>query len=94
MDLAELRHQRWLLLKLWWWYLGPLGAAVILICAALYAARPAFDRELMRPVLAVYGMVVAGAFWFAWFINRRAVRNRIDPRLEELEELRRELDAS
>jgi hypothetical protein len=48
----------------------------------------------MRPVLAVYGMVVAGAFWFAWFINRRAVRNRIDPRLEELEELRRELDAS
>ena len=39
------------------------------------------------------GLIVFLAFvvWFAWFINYRALRQQLQPRLVELEKLREEL---
>ena len=101
-DIAELRHQRHLLLHLWSWYLAPLAAAVVIVGATLVRitlmkAPPGYlDTLREHPaalawIVGYFVVILPVCFWSAWAINRSAVRKRIDPRLEELEKLRRDL---
>lgn len=90
-DLAELRHQRQLLLSLHVWYLGPLGAAVLLVVAAvtwqLRTRLPAIDLSFSTSFALAYVGILGGV----WLLNRHAVRRQIDPRIAELEALRASL---
>ena len=90
-EIAELQHQRRLLLGIWAWYLAPCAAATFILCATIYANRQPWERELFLLVLAGFGLLVALALWFVWILNRRAVRQQIEPRLAELEKLHRDL---
>jgi hypothetical protein len=104
-DIAELRRQRHLLLNLWSWYLAPLAAAIVIIGATLVRitilkAPPGFLAALWENPAAValiiaYAVIVLPlCFWGVWALNRRAVRKQIEPRLEELEKLHRDLLSS
>jgi len=100
-DIAELHHQRRLLLTLWWWYLGPIALAVAVFATTLLRiAVIQLPPELLATLLkqpfiwALLAITVVGIgllLWFGWVINRRAVRKRIEPRLDELEKLQRSL---
>jgi MFS family permease len=89
-DIAELRHQRRLLLNIWSWYLAPCAAAMAIQGAVIFR-RPVWDSNRNPFVLAGFGVFFALIFWFVWTINRRAVRKQIEPRLAELEKLRHDL---
>ena len=104
-DIAELRRQRHLLLNLWSWYLAPLAAAIVIIGATLaritiIKAPPGFLAALWENpaavalIIAYVVIVLPLCFWGVWTLNRRAVRKQIEPRLEELEKLHRDLLSS
>jgi hypothetical protein len=90
-DLAELRHQRHLLHTIVGWYLGPVFVSILIVhfTVALHTPPWAPQRD------PVFGAGFVGFYvlclWFIWLINRRAVRKQIEPRLEELEKLHRDL---
>ncbi|HWA24841.1 MAG TPA: hypothetical protein VG734_04130, partial [Lacunisphaera sp.] len=91
LDLAELRHQRRLLLRVWIWYLAPCAIAMLIQAGVIIRQTPPWD-PLRGPLsLALIVAFIAGVCWFAWWINRRAVRLRIEPRIAELEKLHRDL---
>jgi hypothetical protein len=88
-DIAELRHQRRLLLNMGAWYILPCVLAIVIFRANSPAAQS------QSPFFVVcYTAVVAFICWRVWAMNRRAVRKKIDPLLEELEKLHRELLSS
>ena len=104
-QLEELRRMRRLQYNIIPWYLAPLGAswALILFAALRAGARhapPGFFMDLMRNpataafIIGYFAIVVPLTFWGAWFLNRRAVIKQIDPRIDELERLQRELTPS
>jgi MFS family permease len=105
-DIAELRHQRRLLLNIWSWYLLPcigaiaiFGATVVrllivspppgVILSALWEHPAA-----LAWIILYVAVILPLCFWGVWTINRRAVRKQLEPRLEELEKLHRELRSS
>jgi hypothetical protein len=85
--LSELHHQRRLLLSMWKWYLGPIAVAMITLGAIIRHCRPPWDISHDPIFTAVFWTFNACLFWFAWEINRRAVRKQIEPRIVELEKL-------
>lgn len=91
-DIAELRHQRRLLLSLRGWYLLPLAAAMVLFGVSVGLNDPMSAYLLKEPIvigaLATYAGLCAGLFGVVWMANRTAVRQRVEPRLAELEKLR------
>jgi hypothetical protein len=97
-DIAELRHQRRLLLSLRIWYLTPIAVAMLLVGAAVALNNPASVLLLKEPLilfsLMFYVLLCVLLFWGVWVLNRRAVRKQIDPRLQELEKLRNDLFVS
>ena len=104
-DIAELRHQRRLLLSLWSWYLTPLAAAIVIVSATLARvtiskAPPGILAALWEHpaalawIILYFAIVVPLCFWGTWTVNRRAVRKGIEPRLEELEKLHHDLTSS
>ena len=92
-DIAELRHQRRLLLGVWTWYLAPCLAAILIVLATVILSVPAWALRGHLLFLLGYLPLLGLLLWFVWFINRRAVRRQIEPRLEELEKLHRDLVA-
>jgi len=98
-EIAELRHQRRLLWNIWPWYLGPIVAAWAIVGDTAFANMDAIGREmtLHHPLglgfTAGYVVLCGALFWGVWKVNRRAVRTHLDPRIEELEKLRRDLTA-
>ena len=90
-DLVQLRRQRKLLMSVALWYISPLFVAEIIVLATV--AGRAKPRELQRdPVfLGLFVVLLLLINSWAWFLNRSAVRKRIDPRLAELEKLRDDL---
>jgi len=90
-DLAELRHQRWLLLKVWHWYIAPCAAAMLLHLVVILRTRPAWDplREALAIGLAC--LFIALICWFVAMLNRVSVRKQLEPRIAELEKLHRQL---
>jgi hypothetical protein len=90
-DIAVLRRRRKLTMGMWTWYLGPTALSVVILSLTLSFSRPEGDIERDALFLGGFGAFFALLLWFAWEINRRAVRKRLDPRIEELEKLRREI---
>jgi hypothetical protein len=86
-DIALLRHQRRMVQSLWVWYLGPCAAATIIIYVVIYRREPAWSPMRGSAMLMGFGAFFALVYWFAWEINRRALRKGIEPRLEELEKM-------
>jgi len=90
-DIAELRHQGRLVRTVWAWYLAPCAGAIAIQVAAILHRVPSWN-PLHRPaVLLGFVAFFALVFWLVWLINRRALRKRIEPRLDELEKLREDL---
>jgi hypothetical protein len=92
-DLAELRHQRWLLLKVWVWYIAPCAVAMLLHVSVMVGQDQPPDSWRAPVLLGLAGLIIGLACWFAWTVNREAVKKQIDPRIEELEKLQRDLVA-
>lgn len=89
---AAVRHQIWLLRNVLWWYLLPLGASVFFLMAqfAWYAptAMPAFLKWIVASIV----LIPTGWFdWWVWKLNQKAVREDLQPRLDQLEQQRAEL---
>lgn len=82
-DLAELRHQKGLIGKVALWYIAPLYTAIVIGVVTLATAKPWFDPVLLSANLGFQTLVCG----FAWWINHRALHQRIKPRLAELEKL-------
>jgi hypothetical protein len=104
-DIAELRHQRHLLLHLWSWYLAPLAVAVVITGATLvritiikapsgYLAALWENPAALAWIVGYFVVILPVCFLGAWKLNRSAVRKRIEPRLDELEKLHRDLLSS
>jgi len=92
--LTELRHQRQLVLSMWKWSLAPLYLAILIIGSTIRQSRPTWDISHDPIFIVGFWTMNAFLFWFAWEINRRAVRKQIEPRIEELEKLRHDLTSS
>jgi hypothetical protein len=92
-DLAELLHQRWLLLKVWLWYIAPIAVAMLLHVSVVVRDVPPSDPIPAPVLLGLACCIIALGCWFAWTVNRQAVKNQIEPRIEELEKLQRDLAA-
>jgi hypothetical protein len=90
-DLAELRRQARLVRSLWWWYLGPCAGAIAVQVGIMVHRSPPWGPLRNPAVLTVFCGFFALVLWFAWEVNRAALRRRIHPRTEELEKLRLEL---
>lgn len=90
-DLAELRHQRWLLLKVWLWYIAPCAVAMLLHVSVIVGRVRPWDPVRAPLSIGVACLFIAAACWFAWALNREAVRKQIEPRIAELEKLHRDL---
>jgi membrane protein implicated in regulation of membrane protease activity len=100
-ELAELRHQRRLLANIGLWYFLPYLAAIAVIGSTLGrvnrgAAPPGFLLTLLTTPATLAWIVIlfavfAAAIVWAWRANRDVVKNQIDPRIVELEKLRREV---
>jgi len=100
-DLAELRHQRRLLLNLWSWYLLPIAAAMVIVFVTVVRLLPAEFVAALRKspaaiawILAYFALILPLVFGGAWWLNRRAVHTQIDPRIAELEKLHADLLSS
>jgi hypothetical protein len=93
-DLAELRHQRRMLLKVSFWYIAPCAVALLLhVSVIVQQARP------LDPVRAPLSIGLAGLFitllcGVVWALNRMTVRKRIEPRIAELEKLHRDISSA
>ena len=94
-DLAELRHQRRLLLGLRSWYLAPLAAAMVIVGVTAGWNAPQSALLLQEPfilfALTAYVILCVLLFQTVWVLNRRTVRQQLEPRLAELERLHRSL---
>jgi MFS family permease len=93
-DIAELRHQRELLLRMRTWYLGPVFAAgmVVSLVITIQSSPWSVVRSPWFQLVFTGGYLLLS--WFAWIVNRREIRQRIDPRITELEKLHADLRAS
>ena len=92
-SLAEVEHQIWLLRNIAWWYLLPIFIALI-----AFAAQGAWQyRDDGLKTVAQFAAVTAvlvAVFGFIYWLNQYAVRNQLEPRLEELQTLLRSLNES
>jgi hypothetical protein len=89
-EIAELRHQRRLLLHVGRWYLAPciVAAAIVAGTALVHAPIPLAPKLLAGTIML---LLLALMYWSVWALNRCAVRKQIAPRLEELEKLHQSL---
>ena len=88
-EIGELRRQHFLLSRVATWYFGPcvLAGAIFGGTVIAQAPTPAVVKVLAGGVMVT---IFALSGWGVIAINRRAVRGTIEPRLQELEMLRRE----
>lgn len=99
-EIAELRHQRRLIANLGLWYFLPYVVAIVIVGTTLARTRgrgappELLVALLTTPATLAWIIVLTGvwgfAIFWAWRANRDAVKKQIDPRLAELEKLRRD----
>jgi hypothetical protein len=90
-DIAELRHQCRLLRTVWAWYLAPCIGAMAIQFRVIYHRSPAWSPVREPWFLLGCGVFLAAVIVAVWLMNQKALRTRLEPRLAELEKLRREL---
>jgi hypothetical protein len=99
-EIAELRHQQKLIGGWWLWYLAPLGLAFGLALWSLgrviHGRAPAgFLLDLVTtPITAAWFVILAAAVGLplrAVIRAQRAAKAKVEPRIAELERLKREL---
>lgn len=93
-DLAELRQQHHLLRTLWWWYLGPVFAAILIVHFTLVFHSAPWTPQRDPVFSAGFVGFYAFCIGIAWFFNHRAGRKQLEPRIVELEKLRETLFAT
>ncbi len=97
-EIAELRHQRRLLARIGLWYFLPMAASFVLIVSA-WSTRigrgipPGMLHDaLTTPTIIVWLIstlaITGAATGWVWWEQVKAIRTRVNPRLEELEKLR------
>lgn len=92
-SLSQVEHQIWLLRNIFWWYLLPTGAGLIVFPADLaWRSRDQGLKALV--VLAAAGCLFALVFGVLYWANQRAVRHQLEPRRQELQALLASLDDS
>lgn len=92
-EIAEQRRQRRLLSGVAVWYLGPIYLAAAIFMATTLAHAPVPMRaRLISAGFMVLTFALTG--WGVVWLNRRAVRRVIAPRLQELEQWRQSLISS
>ena len=89
-DIAELHLRRRLILNIWWWYLAPANAAIVIVCLTIARNRPYVDWVFLGTYLTFCAVLCVGV----WAMNGRALRKQLEPRLAELEKLRSDLLSS
>jgi hypothetical protein len=100
-NITELRHQRGFISHYAKWYLTAYGTALLLLVYGCWqkvrhGAPPEYLVTLLTtPITAAWISILLvvpiGATVWWWVDVQKAIRLRIDPRLEELEKLHREL---
>lgn len=93
-EIVELRHQRNLLRGILWWYLSPLGVAMLLFTWSLFAHIEAAGVTPDVTMLWFLGAATLGLGAAIWWLNRWTVRAWLEPLLEACERERAELAAS
>ena len=93
-DLAEMRRQRRLLMSVGVWYIAPILLSEIIVLATVAGRAKSWEVQRDPVFIALFVSFLLVVNGWAWWINRRAVRKRIDPRLAELEKLRNDLRSS
>ncbi len=84
-------HQLWLLKNIFWWYLLPFLVGMLLIHAHEIPASTWRERfQWAAPKMLFDWLIVGGIYW----LNQRAVRTKLHPRLKELSALRDRLRAA
>jgi membrane protein YdbS with pleckstrin-like domain len=93
-SLNQINHQIWLLKNVFWWYLLPLGAGVIVFCSIV--SWNVFRILHSALVLLTFGfalLLTALMFWGVYRLNQYAVNKGLVPRRQELELLLKTLAA-
>jgi positive regulator of sigma E activity len=91
--IEEEKHQIRLLRNILWWYLLPLipGIGLFLASVSWQSRANGFAEQI---VIAVVAAICAIAFWLVYWINQREIRKTLEPRRQELEELRSRITSS
>lgn len=85
-SLAQVVHQIWLLKNVLWWYLLPLGVGIGIIVG--YVAWMIRELPGMGLIfLFVYSVLGILLYWGIYHLNQWAVRKKLKPRKQELEQL-------
>jgi len=92
-SLAQVEHQIWLLRNIFWWYLLPLFAAMMVWLAHLVWRSRNNGSEALTGFGAV-AVVFVLVGWFIYWLNQFAVRKQLEPRRKELQALLRSLNES
>lgn len=86
-DIAELKHQRYLLLNVATWYLAPVFVSWAIVVVSSFINDSAQHRS--HPLsFAIYVVASLLLGWGIWALNRYVVRKSIEPQLKETEKLR------
>ena len=92
-SLAQVEHQIWLLRNVFWWYLLPPFAAMMVWPAHLaWRSRDDGLQSLAEFAGIAFTFVLVG--WFLYWLNQFAVRKNLAPRRKELQSLLRNLNES
>ncbi len=92
-SLAQVEHQIWLLRNIFWWYLLPPFAAMMVW--PLHLAWQVRSQGL--PAMAAFAamdLFFALVGWFIYWLNQYAMRKQLEPRRKELQALLRSLNES
>lgn len=85
-SLAQVVHQIWLLKNVLWWYLLPLGGAIaffVVYVAWMIRGLPGMGLIF----LFAYSVLCILLYWGIYHLNQWAVRKKLNPRKQELEQL-------
>jgi hypothetical protein len=92
-SIAQVEEQIVLLRSVARWYLAPLAlsAALFLVDGWMNAPVPHGERKLLLIPFVLGIAIVAAVFYGVWWINQRAARQHLEPRLRQLKETLAEL---
>jgi hypothetical protein len=83
-SLAQVEHQIWLLRNILWWYLLPFAGPMMAFLAQVAWQKRSGGWGIALNV-AIVAAMAAITFASIYWLNRHAVRSRLEPRRQELE---------